>query len=103
MELGENRVWDYVGDNFVHRLVQTDDQSGKLVEAEGNGPGYCKGLLCFKSCLIIEKLNDVIKYAKKKPIDMFIWCPTLIKISLELIPKHLLQPQCDGHNLPPMV
>ena len=45
MELGENRVWDYVGDNFVHRLVQTDDQSGKLVEAEGNGPGYCKCLL----------------------------------------------------------
>lgn len=44
MELGENRVWDYVGDNFVHRLVQTDDQSGKLVEAEGNGPGYCKGV-----------------------------------------------------------
>ena len=45
MELGENRVWDYVGDNFVHRLVQTDDQSGKLVEAEGNGPSYCKGSL----------------------------------------------------------
>ena len=37
MELGQNRVWDYVGDNFVHRLVQTDSADGKLVEAEGNG------------------------------------------------------------------
>lgn len=35
MELGQNRVWDYVGDNFVHRLVQTDSSDGKLVEAEG--------------------------------------------------------------------
>ena len=35
MELGQNRVWDYVGDNFVHRLVQTDGSDGKLVEAEG--------------------------------------------------------------------
>ncbi len=44
MELGQNRVWDYVGDNFVHRLVQTDGSDGKLVEAEGNGglePGDC--------------------------------------------------------------
>ena len=37
MELGQSRVWDYVGDNFVHRLVQTDGGDGKLVEAEGNG------------------------------------------------------------------
>lgn len=37
MELGKNRVWDYVGDNFVHRLVQTENAGGKLVEAQGNG------------------------------------------------------------------
>lgn len=30
MQLGNNRVWDYVGDNFVHRLLQTKD--GKMVE-----------------------------------------------------------------------
>lgn len=42
MELGQNRVWDYVGDNFVHRLVQTDSADGKLVEAEGRGGSYCK-------------------------------------------------------------
>lgn len=48
MELSSNRVWDYVGDNFVHRLVQTDSADGKLVEAEGgldddNG-GQCQGV-----------------------------------------------------------
>uniref|UniRef100_A0A0K2UH70 BRCA1associated proteinlike [Megachile rotundata] n=1 Tax=Lepeophtheirus salmonis TaxID=72036 RepID=A0A0K2UH70_LEPSM len=39
MELDQRRVWDYVGDNFVHRLVQTDSADGKLVEAQGNGEG----------------------------------------------------------------
>ena len=58
MELGENRVWDYVGDNFVHRLVQTDDQSGKLVEAEGNGPGYCKGSLSLD--VVIQTFSKVV-------------------------------------------
>lgn len=31
MQLGNNRVWDYVGDNFVHRLLQ-NKTDGKLVE-----------------------------------------------------------------------
>ena len=36
MELGQtNRVWDYVGDNFVHRLLQTDGADGKLVATDG--------------------------------------------------------------------
>ena len=43
MELTSNRVWDYVGDNFVHRLVQTDSADGKLVEAEGGGGGQGGG------------------------------------------------------------
>ena len=34
MQLGHNRVWDYVGDNFVHRLVQ-NSSDGKLVQQEG--------------------------------------------------------------------
>merc|ERR1719361_2236407 len=42
MELDKNRVWDYVGDNFVHRLVQTDGSDGKLVEAEGRCMDNCK-------------------------------------------------------------
>nr|CAD7575745.1 unnamed protein product [Timema californicum] len=37
MQLGNSRVWDYVGDNFVHRLLQNKGD-GKLVE--GNAP--CK-------------------------------------------------------------
>lgn len=35
MQLENNRVWDYVGDNFVHRLLQ-NKTDGKLVE--GNTP-----------------------------------------------------------------
>ena len=33
MQLGNSRVWDYVGDNFVHRLVQSKGD-GKLVAVE---------------------------------------------------------------------
>jgi BRCA1-associated protein len=42
MELGHNRVWDYVGDAFVHRLVQSQED-GKLVEQEGGGLRGGKG------------------------------------------------------------
>ncbi|TRY74564.1 hypothetical protein TCAL_09740, partial [Tigriopus californicus] len=42
LELGQNRVWDYVGDNFVHRLVQTDGCDGKFVEAQ-EGPHAHEG------------------------------------------------------------
>lgn len=38
MQLGNSRVWDYVGDNFVHRLLQ-NKADGKLVEVEGNNNG----------------------------------------------------------------
>ncbi|XP_013147018.1 PREDICTED: BRCA1-associated protein homolog 2, partial [Papilio polytes] len=34
LQLGSNRVWDYAGDKFVHRLVQ-NKPDGKLVAAEG--------------------------------------------------------------------
>ncbi|KNZ58190.1 hypothetical protein VP01_197g5 [Puccinia sorghi] len=46
LELGSQRVWDYVGDNYVHRLVQT--KSDQIVELpalssavfdSGGGPG----------------------------------------------------------------
>lgn len=36
MQLGTNRVWDYAGDNFVHRLLQ-NKTDGKLVAT--NSPG----------------------------------------------------------------
>ncbi|XP_037076806.1 BRCA1-associated protein-like, partial [Pollicipes pollicipes] len=38
MRVGSTRVWDYVGDNFVHRLVQNNDD-GKMVEVDDNGHG----------------------------------------------------------------
>lgn len=43
MELGANRVWDYVGDNFVHRLVQTDSCDSKFVEAGENRERRARG------------------------------------------------------------
>lgn len=36
MQLGNNRVWDYAGDNYVHRLVQNKGD-GKLVEVDEGG------------------------------------------------------------------
>lgn len=36
MLLSNGRVWDYVGDNYVHRLVQNKDD-GKLVEMDEHG------------------------------------------------------------------
>ncbi|XP_026287588.1 BRCA1-associated protein [Frankliniella occidentalis] len=48
MQLGSNRVWDYVGDNFVHRLLQNKGD-GKLVE--GSAPG--------KQDVSDEKLDSV--------------------------------------------
>jgi len=33
MELGTSRVWDYAGDNYVHRLIQ-NKADGKLVEVD---------------------------------------------------------------------
>ncbi|PNF20905.1 BRCA1-associated protein [Cryptotermes secundus] len=40
MQLGNNRVWDYVGDNFVHRLLQNKGD-GKLVEGSPPGKQQC--------------------------------------------------------------
>lgn len=36
LQLGTNRVWDYAGDNFVHRLLQ-NKTDGKLVAAPAPG------------------------------------------------------------------
>ncbi|XP_077863309.1 BRCA1-associated protein-like [Saccoglossus kowalevskii] len=37
MQLGNNRVWDYAGDNYVHRLVQSKGD-GKMVEWDRGDP-----------------------------------------------------------------
>lgn len=36
MQLGNNAVWDYAGDNYVHRLVQNKGD-GKLIEVDERG------------------------------------------------------------------
>merc|ERR1719239_272045 len=36
MQLGTNRVWDYAGDNYVHRLAQ-NKSDGKLVQVDEAG------------------------------------------------------------------
>lgn len=38
LQLGTNRVWDYVGDNFVHRLLQSKGDC-KLVATQSPGGG----------------------------------------------------------------
>lgn len=40
MHLGNNRVWDYVGDNFVHRILMNKGD-GKLVEGESEKSEVC--------------------------------------------------------------
>lgn len=37
MELGQNKVWDYVGDHWVDRLLQNKD--GKMVEGQESTKG----------------------------------------------------------------
>lgn len=32
MDVASQRVWDYVGDNYVHRIIQNQSDGGKLVE-----------------------------------------------------------------------
>jgi hypothetical protein len=36
MDVKRQHVWDYVGDNYVHRLIQ-NKSDGKLVELRGEG------------------------------------------------------------------
>jgi BRCA1-associated protein len=36
MQLGNNRVWDYAADNYVHRLIQ-NKTDGKLIQMDEGG------------------------------------------------------------------
>ena len=60
-----NRVWDYVGDNFVHRLLQTDGADGKLVAAEGvncKTNSGCTGGTCVHGEEKMKSLELVITF-----------------------------------------
>lgn len=60
MQLGNNRVWDYAGDNYVHRLIQ-NKADGKPVELE---PRWVS-LRGFPPSYLIEALKNNIN--KKFP------------------------------------
>lgn len=40
LQLGGNLVWDYAGDNYVHRLIQSSTD-GKMVEYQGSEDVCC--------------------------------------------------------------
>lgn len=64
MNLGNNRVWDYVGDNFVHRLVQNKGD-GKLVEGSSPGKLDVKIIHIYVLCNIIIFIGNRLKFNAK--------------------------------------
>ncbi|XP_068639869.1 BRAP2 RING ZnF UBP domain-containing protein 2 [Aristolochia californica] len=74
VELETRRVWDYVGDNYVHRLIQSKTD-GKLVELNfpfSHLDGECGNCQCYadtgiseaslnsKCDVIVEEYNDLL-------------------------------------------
>lgn len=74
LELETQRVWDYVGDNYVHRLIQSKTD-GKLVELNhhcaraddgfgscecGGDPGFSEALLNSKVEAIVSEYNELL-------------------------------------------
>ncbi|GMR37692.1 hypothetical protein PMAYCL1PPCAC_07887 [Pristionchus mayeri] len=64
-EVGGNRVWDYAGDNYVHRLVQAE-QDGKLVAVE-RGAGVendekVEAVTLEYTCLLTNQLENQRRY-----------------------------------------
>ncbi|PWA76010.1 zinc finger (C3HC4-type RING finger) family protein [Artemisia annua] len=70
LELETQRVWDYVGDNYVHRLIQSKTD-GKLVELNhhehtnadctcGSEPGFREALLQSRVESIVNEYNELL-------------------------------------------
>ncbi|KAM0018637.1 putative transcription factor C2H2 family [Helianthus debilis subsp. tardiflorus] len=70
LELETQRVWDYVGDNYVHRLIQSKTD-GKLVELNhhtehfddcgcGTDPGFSEALLNSRVESIVSEYNELL-------------------------------------------
>ncbi|GMS85478.1 hypothetical protein PENTCL1PPCAC_7653 [Pristionchus entomophagus] len=63
-EVGGNRVWDYAGDNYVHRLVQAE-QDGKLVAVERGGvenDEKVEAVTLEYTCLLTNQLENQRRY-----------------------------------------
>ncbi|CAD6247828.1 unnamed protein product [Miscanthus lutarioriparius] len=79
LELETQKVWDYAGDNYVHRLIQSKTD-GKLVEYNCHGDhtaestcSLCSGdtamneaLLNSKFEAIVEEYNDLVTFQLEK-------------------------------------
>lgn len=68
LQLGTNRVWDYVGDNFVHRLLQSKSD-GKLVATdtpERQGDEKIDGMQLEFTYLLTSQLDAQRKYYEEK-------------------------------------
>lgn len=62
LELETQRVWDYVGDNYVHRLIQSKTD-GKLVELSGD-----QGEEIDRSCDCDEDLSEALLNSKVEAV-----------------------------------
>ena len=76
MELSTQRVWDYAGDNYVHRLIQ-NKADGKLVELppaagveegqgrnrQGQGPGEDDNLKAEKMEILAMQYSQILQRA----------------------------------------
>jgi hypothetical protein len=60
MELESQRVWDYSGDGYVHRLVQ-DRTDGKVVEVVGSPPRFEGVLFILKGLGMMCRRTKLIR------------------------------------------
>lgn len=69
LQLGGNLVWDYAGDNYVHRLIQSSTD-GKMVEFQGaeeqKGTEKMNAIQFEYSCLLSSQLEDQRLYFEDK-------------------------------------
>ena len=62
MNLGTNQVWDYVGDNFVHRLVQSKGD-GKIVAVDDDSQRGDVEKIDSLSLEVRFKVKIILRYA----------------------------------------
>ncbi|PAV56727.1 hypothetical protein WR25_04996 isoform A [Diploscapter pachys] len=75
LQVGGDRVWDYAGDNYVHRLIQSGED-GKLVEYNRgmdsiDGDKKNEELAMEYTCLLTSQLEDQRKYFEVNLIFFF--------------------------------
>ncbi|KHJ75887.1 zinc finger, C3HC4 type, partial [Oesophagostomum dentatum] len=77
LQVGGQRVWDYAGDNYVHRLIQSDTE-GKVVEYQrGDAEGESEekkdkldGIKLEYTCLLTSQLESQRMYFEARLADM---------------------------------